>query len=217
MSQPAGYNNEPVNPDSRLLPQGWVQQYDPNYKTWFYVNTNEQPPRSSWVHPLGALAPPPGPPPGASPNRDPAYGGGGWNQGPPQQYNSASGYGSPPPGGWNNSPPPQSSYGGYGYNGPPQGNYGSGYPPQEQRGWFGGGGHQQPPQYVQAPPKKSGPGMGTALLAGGAGLVGGALLMDAIEDHDRNEYDQGYNQGFDQGNDQGQDNNYDDNGGGDFF
>ena len=68
--------------------------------------------------------------------------------------------------------------------------------------------------YQQAPPKKSGPGMGTALLAGmyrpsyhvvtysqllvtqgGAGLVGGALLMDAFEDHDRDEYQDGYDQG----------------------
>ena len=95
----------------------------------FYVNTQEQPPRSSWVHPLGPLPPPPGPPPGPPLNRDPAYGGSGWNQNPyPQQ---SAGYGSP--GGWNNGPP-QGGYGGYGYNGPPQGNYGGGYPPQEQRG-----------------------------------------------------------------------------------
>ncbi|KAJ3002227.1 hypothetical protein NUW54_g5963 [Trametes sanguinea] len=59
----------------------------------------------------------------------------------------------------------------------------------------------------QAPPKKSGPGIGTALLAGGAGLVGGALLMDAFEDHEEHEreeaYDAGYDQGYDQGFDQG--------------
>jgi len=49
--------------------------------------------------------------------------------------------------------------------------------------------------------------MGTALLAGGAGLVGGALLMDAFEDHedrqDQQAYDQGYDQGYDNGNDNG--------------
>ncbi|KZT62138.1 hypothetical protein CALCODRAFT_278193 [Calocera cornea HHB12733] len=32
------------NPDKRPLPPGWVTQYDPNYKTWFYVNTRAEPP-----------------------------------------------------------------------------------------------------------------------------------------------------------------------------
>jgi hypothetical protein len=31
--------------------------------------------------------------------------------------------------------------------------------------------------------------------SGGAGLVGGALLMDAIEDHDDHEREEGYDQG----------------------
>ena len=38
-------------------------------------------------------------------------------------------------------------------------------------------------------------GAGGMLLAGGAGLVGGALLMDAIEDHDREEYQEGFADG----------------------
>ena len=33
--------------------------------------------------------------------------------------------------------------------------------------------------------------MGTALLAGGAGLVGGALLMDAFEDHEQDAFEEG--------------------------
>jgi len=154
----------------------------------FYVNTHEQPPRSSWVHPLGPLAPPPGPPPSFPPpangppvNVRDGYGG---YQGPPG-YNNGPGYG-----GYNQGP-------GYGFNGPPQG-----YQDQNQnsRGWFGGGGsQQQQPVYQQAPPKKSGPGIGTAVLAGGAGLVGGALLMDAFEDHDDREREEGYDQGYQNG------------------
>ena len=39
-------------------------------------------------------------------------------------------------------------------------------------------------------------GAGGMLLAGGAGLVGGALLMDAIDDHDQSEYQEGYQEGI---------------------
>ncbi|KAI0366203.1 hypothetical protein BV20DRAFT_1124411 [Pilatotrama ljubarskyi] len=207
MSQPPPYspNGPPPNPDRRPLPPGWIEQWDSNYKAWFYVNTAENPPRSSWVHPLGpapptpqpsGFAPPPGPPPPDNrsyspypPQPQPGYGPG-YGQPPPQQYSQ-----SPGPGSYYGSPPPQGGY-------PP---YGAG-PPQENRGWFGSS-TPQPAVVQQAPPKKSGPGMGTALLAGGAGLVGGALLMDAFEDHEDHEreeaYDAGYDQGFDNGYDQG--------------
>jgi len=50
---------------------------------------------------------------------------------------------------------------------------------------------------VEEQKRKSGPGMGTALLAGGAGLVGGALLMDAIEDREEEAYQDGFDNGFD--------------------
>ena len=157
----------------------------------YYVNTRENPPRSSWTHPAAVSSPPPGPPPyGAPPGGAPAgnYGGpggydsnrqspypGGCNSGPP------SGYGSPPPQqGYGGYGPPQ-GYGGYG-SPPPQGYGAGGYnpsygPPSEDRGFFGHHSHHQeyqqppPPQVVyaqEAPKKKSGlgGGMGTALLAG---------------------------------------------------
>ncbi|KZV79191.1 hypothetical protein EXIGLDRAFT_782684, partial [Exidia glandulosa HHB12029] len=81
---PPSYDaGRPKNPDSRPLPPGWIEQYDANYKSWFYVDTRQNPPVSSWTHPAGA-APPPGPP--------------------PQQY-------APPPGSPYNQPPPQGGYG----------------------------------------------------------------------------------------------------------
>ena len=61
----------------------------------FYVNTREQPPQSSWVHPLG----PPGPPGGySSPPYSQGYQSpGNYNNGPPGGY--AGGYQqAPPPG-----------------------------------------------------------------------------------------------------------------------
>jgi hypothetical protein len=77
--------------------------------------------------------------------------------------------------------PPQQGYGGY----PPQQGYG-GYPPQQQ-------------YYQQQPPRKTGGGMmggaGGMALGAGAGLLGGALLMNGIDDMQEHSYEQGYDQG----------------------
>ncbi|ESK93136.1 hypothetical protein Moror_8859 [Moniliophthora roreri MCA 2997] len=220
------------NPDKRPLPPGWITQFDNNYRTWFYVNTNAQPPVTTWEHPANSAPPPPnqyappsGPPPpqGPSPMQSPPPPD---NRGPyspgPQGYgynNPQGGYGgyggypgyqqqSPPPGpyGGYGSPPPQQGPG-YGYGGPP--------PPQHQQsggkgllgGLFGGNKHgqqQYPPQqvaYAQEPKKSSGPGMGTMLAVGGAGLLGGALIGDAIADHQADEEREAYMAGYEDGQD----------------
>ncbi|PPQ63974.1 hypothetical protein CVT24_009096 [Panaeolus cyanescens] len=204
-----------ANPDTRTLPDGWITQFDPNYKAWYYVNTRSTPPETTWVHPLGPPPPPPqqyGPPSGPPPpnnngynpgfpqgnyggypnhNSQPPYGGyGGQNNYP---YNSG-----PSPGGYGD----QRDYGGYNQ----QSSYGS-QPPANTKGAggmlgglmskFGGGsshgsGYPQqggyngyPPQTVvvqQQPKKSGGMGMGGMALAGGAGLLGGLLVADAIDD-----------------------------------
>ena len=92
----------------------------------YYVNTREQPPRSSWEHP-GSIPPPPGPPP---PDR--SYSRSPYGDQPPQQ--GYGGYGYQPTYG---QPPPQ------GYYNAPQGGYGGGPPPyaSQNRGLFGLGSH----------------------------------------------------------------------------
>ncbi|ORY89049.1 hypothetical protein BCR35DRAFT_350554 [Leucosporidium creatinivorum] len=65
--------------DNRELPNGWRREYDPTSRRSFYVQTNVNPPRSSWTHPLDPEyrsslpdgqpqrdQPPPGPPPSRS-------------------------------------------------------------------------------------------------------------------------------------------------------
>jgi len=93
------------------------------------------------------------------------------------------GYGQQPPGNYGGYPPQQGYY--------PQQGYG-GYPPQHGSGFGGYGGHH-------GPPRKSGPGMGAmaggAALGVGAGLIGGALVADAISDHDQETYQDGYDAG----------------------
>ncbi|KAI6151622.1 hypothetical protein BKA82DRAFT_4101422, partial [Pisolithus tinctorius] len=126
--------------------------------------------------------------------------------GPPQPgYNRSGGYApgyhqpysSPPP---NYGPPanysnaPQGGYMGGGY----QGSY-----PQENRGLFGGSGGQQQPK------RKTGMGVGTALMAGAAGLAGGALITDVFEHHEEREREEAYDDGYDRGYGQGCDQDYD--------
>lgn len=92
---------------------------------------------------------------------------------------------------------PQQQYGGY-----PQQGYG-GYPPQQMYG---------------QPQRKTGGGMGMGgmALGAGAGLLGGALLMDGIDHMEDNAYDQGYENGGG-GDDYGNDDfGGGDDGGGDF-
>ena len=87
--------------------------------------------------------------------------------------------------------PAQNYGGGYqqGYPGGYQQGYGGGYPPQPGGYGYGGGGYGPGPGYgggYAQPPKKSG-GLGAggaAALGLGGGLLGGALLADAIDDHD---------------------------------
>jgi hypothetical protein len=86
--------------------------------------------------------------------------------------------------------PPQQQYGGYPqqqYGAPGYGGYGP--PPVGYGGGYGGG--------YQQPPRKQGGGLGTmggAALGLGAGLIGGALITDAIEDH--HDYNEGYQDGY---------------------
>ena len=49
--------------------------------------------------------------------------------------------------------------------------------------------------YQQQQPKRSGPGIGTAVAAGGAGLLGGVLLTEAFENHEDNEEREAYQDG----------------------
>ncbi|KAF2007754.1 hypothetical protein P154DRAFT_614214 [Amniculicola lignicola CBS 123094] len=37
--------------ENRALPPGWVRQFDPQEQHQFFVDTNHDPPRSTWVHP----------------------------------------------------------------------------------------------------------------------------------------------------------------------
>jgi len=111
------------NPDRRPLPAGWITQFDPNYKAWFYVNTEAKPPITTWTHPFGPepprtpsperkYSPPMAPPPQGSPSYADRYGPTG-----PQSYNQGGYLGG------NDYPqqPQDRSYGG------PRPEYGAGY------------------------------------------------------------------------------------------
>ncbi|TFK64896.1 hypothetical protein BDN72DRAFT_881243 [Pluteus cervinus] len=229
----------PRNPDNRALPPGWVEQYDPNYRAWFYVNTTASPPVTTWTHPLGPAPPPPAaysapshPPPvdnyraDYNPNSGPNNS---WDNGPPAYSSYPNNYPQQPQ--QPQQPQGYASYGGgnqYGQqNGPP--GWQSGPPPSggsnSGKGWinaqlllpyrspldtgilgglFGGktnhGQQQQmqagpPPTviYQQAAPKKSSGFSGSsALMGAGAGILGGLLVADLVEDAvDDNYYDGG--------------------------
>lgn len=128
-------------------------------------------------------------------SKKPSYGGGqqgyggGGGYGQPAPYGSPSPYGQPGYGA--PSPYGQPAYGGY----PPQGPGYGGYPPQ-QMGYGGGGyGGGYPQQQYGRPAKSGGGGLGAAggaALGLGAGVIGGALLMDAIDDHQQEAYQEGY-------------------------
>ncbi|CUA70406.1 TOX high mobility group box family member 4 [Bos taurus] [Rhizoctonia solani] len=124
-------------------------------------------------------------------------GGGSWNQG--GGWGQNNNYGGTPP-------PQQSTKGGAagllgklmggGKHGSSSGGYGGGYGGGPGYGGGYGGGYVQ---QQQAPKKSGGMGAGGMLLAGGAGLLGGALIADAISDHDQEEYAEGYAAGMDDG------------------
>ncbi|WOO82634.1 uncharacterized protein LOC62_04G006116 [Vanrija pseudolonga] len=48
MSAPGAQATVPETP----LPAGWIKQFDENYKAWFYVNTNTNPPTTQWEAPV---------------------------------------------------------------------------------------------------------------------------------------------------------------------
>ena len=73
--------------------------------------------------------------------------------------------------------------GGHGSHGSSQGGYSGGY--------GGGYAQQQRPVYVQGKPKRQGIGMGGVALGAGAGLLGGMLIADAVDDYGDNRYEQG--------------------------
>ncbi|KAH9987887.1 hypothetical protein BJV77DRAFT_1070349 [Russula vinacea] len=202
------------NPDRRPLPDGWITRYDDNYRAWYYVDTRAQPPRSSWDHPSTQGLPPsssqPGgyAPPSNSQNRNFVGSGGAPPYNQQQQYSGQPLNQAPPySGGFQGNqsdprytqqgfPPQQQNYGG-----PPASNYNPGW--QAQQGW------QQPPQgypaqapaptVQQATRTGRGHNLPTGLLAGGAGLLGGLVLAEGFEHHERREeeerqeaFDQGY-------------------------
>ncbi|KNZ53735.1 hypothetical protein VP01_314g1 [Puccinia sorghi] len=59
--QPSQSTAGPMNDSS--LPPGWLKQWNPQYQTWFFVNTYAQPAISQWIHPAHSLPVPAGPPP----------------------------------------------------------------------------------------------------------------------------------------------------------
>lgn len=87
-------------------------------------------------------------------------------------------------------------YGGYPQQGGGFMHGAPGYAPQQ--GYYGGGGYPPQQQYYQQPHRKTGGGLGGAggmALGAGAGLLGGAMLMNGIDDMQDHAYEEGYDQG----------------------
>lgn len=79
-----------------------------------------------------------------------------------------------------------------------------GYPQQQPYGGGYGGGYGGPPPggyyQQQQRPQRSGLGTGGGLALGaGAGLLGGVMLGEALDNNQNQAYDQGYDQGMDNG------------------
>lgn len=131
------------------------------------------------------------------------FGGGGYGQ-QQQYYQQQQGYNQGPPMGYGQPQYGQPQYG--------QPQYGQ---PQYGQPQYGHGGGYGQPQYGQPQRKQGGGGMGMmggAALGLGAGVLGGALIADHINDEQQESYQDGYQDG--------QDGDYggggDDFGGGDF-
>ncbi|KAH9963368.1 hypothetical protein BGW80DRAFT_1352120 [Lactifluus volemus] len=204
MSSPS-FSRPPENPDRRPLPLGWTTQYDPSYHAWYYVDTTKNQSQSQWHHPLDrpssanpqpSFAPPPNPPPRS------AYAS---YQQAPGGYNPGGGYVDPQDRGYQQQQPPQQPhYTPPGYDG--YRNQGQGWPGWQQQQ------QQQPPQPVYVSPSGQpavqqptnagrhhlgrGGGLGTAALAGGAGILGGVVLAEAFERHERHDEAEAYTEGF---------------------
>jgi len=190
----------------------------PPTSSWSHpLDTQTQRPSNNYGSQFNAPA---GPPPGQN-SYDNDYGQGRsqWSSPPPQ-----SSWGSQNQGQWQpQSPGSYNQGGGYGYGGqqptyggpqpsrypsgasqpswggPPQGpTYGQGqgynYGPPQQERYLG---NDPQPMVAQQPAQqpRRGAGIGTIALAGGAGLIGGALLENAFEDHEEKDYDESYEQG----------------------
>ncbi|CAI4060784.1 hypothetical protein N7582_001717 [Saccharomyces uvarum] len=187
------------------VPSGWKAVFDDEYQTWFYVDLSTN--SSQWEAPKGTTwSRPTGPPPGAINEKNVRQQG---DQAPPA-YSSQS--------------QPQAQAQQSRFYQPQQAQY-----PQQQQAYY----PQQAPMAAAAAPqqayygaaantKKSGRSnaMMGGLLGVGAGLLGGAMLENAFDNHDQdnvyvenNYYGDDNGGGFDGGYDGGFDGGFD---GGDF-
>ncbi|KAI0253038.1 hypothetical protein BJV78DRAFT_235555 [Lactifluus subvellereus] len=234
MSAPPPYSTpRPTeNPDRRPLPHGWITQYDRNYQAWYYVDTNKSPTQSQWNHPFDPhmSSPPtnsnpnPGyqPPPNLPPSRPPYNSS--FSQQQVQPFGGPSSFNQPPQAvGFSGNPQEQRAYPTQQqYQAQPNVAYGTGTGHYRNTGWAPNWPQQQQPQpgYIpqnvtQVPQQQthsgrhggSGMGMGSLALAGGAGLLGGALLAEGFEHHERHE-EREEQEAYDQGYLDGQDNDY---------